>query len=164
MYSFRRMTAADLAMVKRWLETPAVREWWVDADGQPSEPLDEEDLDDEHVATWIVSHKGTPFAFIQDYDPHAFACHHFGYLPLGSRGIDQFIGEPEMIGHGHGSSFIRAHAESLLKAGAPAIGTDPHPGNIRAIRAYEKAGFERGEMRETAWGYCLLMVRRSTTC
>ena len=160
-YSFRRMTAADLPMVRRWLETPAVREWWAEADGQPSDPIEEEDLNDQHVAMWIVSYHGKPFAFIQDYDPHAWTGHHFGHLPAGSRGIDQFIGEPDMIGRGYGSAFIRLHLGVLLRGGAPAIGTDPHPSNARAIRAYEKAGFVRGVERMTEWGRCLLMVRHS---
>lgn len=71
-YSFRRATVADLTMVRRWLETPAVREWWVEADGRPSDPIEEDDLNDPHMAMWIVSYMGNPFAFIQDYDPHAW--------------------------------------------------------------------------------------------
>jgi aminoglycoside 6'-N-acetyltransferase len=153
------MTPADLPMVERWLETPAVREWWVGADGQPSDPFDEDDLNDPHVAMWIVSHMGKPFAFIQDYDPHAWSGHHFGFLPPGSRGIDQFIGDPDMIGRGHGSAFVRAHVDALMARGAPAVGTDPSPTDARAIRSYEKAGFVRQGETETKWGYCLLMTR-----
>ena len=158
-YSFHRIRTTDLSMVQRWLETPAVREWWVDADSQSTDPITEDDLVNPHLAMWIVSYSGKPFAFIQDYDPHAWTDHHFAHLPPGSRGIDQFIGEPDMIGRGHGSAFIRAHVTALEKRGAPAIGTDPNPGNGRAIRAYEKAGFAHQEERETDWGYCLLMVR-----
>jgi aminoglycoside 6'-N-acetyltransferase len=144
-YAFRPMTAADMPMARRWLETPEVRRWWGDADGQVS--LLEEDLDDPRMAMWIVSHESRPFAYIQDYDPRAFAMHHFGDLPPGSRGIDQFIGEPDMLDRGHGSAFIRAHVDRLFAAGAPVVGTDPDPGNARAIRAYEKAGFTA--LRET---------------
>lgn len=164
MYEFRRMTTHDLPIVQRWLETPAVREWWIDADGGPAEPIREEDLGAPDVAMWIVSHAGHPFAFIQDYDPHAWSGHHFCYLPPRSRGIDQFIGKPDMIGRGHGSAFIRMHACALLAQGAPVVGTDPNPGNARAIRAYEKAGFVRGEERSTAWGRCLLMTFGADSC
>jgi len=66
-YSFRRMTLEDLAMIHRWLETPAVREWWIDAD----------DLAEPDVAMWVVSFNDRPFAFMQDYDPHASEGHHF---------------------------------------------------------------------------------------
>lgn len=160
-YTFRLATTADLPLILRWLKTPAVREWWIDAAGQPADPIEEKDLADPHVAMWIVSHLSEPFAFIQDYDPHAWDGHHFGHLPPGSRGIDQFIGEPDMLGHGHGSAFIRAHVDSLIAGGAPAVGTDPSPRNTRAIRAYEKAGFVSREERATEWGYCVLMERRA---
>ena len=73
--------------------------------------------------------------------------------------MDQFIGEPEMIGVGHGSALIRAHAERLFAEGAPAVAADPSPDNPRAIRAYEKAGFQRGPVQDTDWGRCLLMTR-----
>jgi aminoglycoside 6'-N-acetyltransferase len=146
-------------MVLGWLETPAVREWWVDADGQPSDPFDEDDLNDPRVTMWIVCYRDRPFAFMQDYDPHAWPDHHLGFLPPGSRGIDQFIGEPDMIGRGHGSTFVRSHVDTLLAGKAPAVGTDPSPYNSRAIRAYEKAGFVRQTETETQWGRCLLMTR-----
>jgi aminoglycoside 6'-N-acetyltransferase len=158
-YSFRRMTRADLAMIRRWLDAPAVREWWIDADGKPAAPIEADDLAAPAVAMWIVSFDDRPFAFMQDYDPHAWAGHHFAHLPPRSRGIDQFIGEPDMIARGHGSAFIRARVDTLLADGVPAVGTDPHPDNARAIRAYEKAGFLATEVRSTAWGRCLLMER-----
>jgi aminoglycoside 6'-N-acetyltransferase len=70
------------------------------------------------------------------------------------------IGEPDMLDQGHGSAFVRQHFDRLFAAGAPAIGTDPHPANARAIRAYEKAGFAiaSGPL-ETPWGSALLMER-----
>ena len=139
LYGFRPLTAADLPMARRWLATPEVERWWGDADGQVS--ILEEDLEEGRMAMWVVSHRGRPFAYIQDYDPRAWAMHHLGDLPPGSRGIDQFIGEPDMLNRGHGSAFIRAHVGWLFAAGAPAVGTDPDPANARALRAYEKAGF-----------------------
>ena len=76
----------------------------------------------------------------------------------GARGVDQSIGDPDLVGLGHGSAFVRRHVERLFEAGAPAVGTDPHPGNRRAIRAYEKAGFAvRSGPLDTPWGLCLLM-------
>jgi aminoglycoside 6'-N-acetyltransferase len=159
-YAFRPMTAADMPMARRWLTTPEVVRWWGDPDEQAA--LLEEDLDDPRMVMWIVSHEGRPFAYIQDYDPRAFGLHHLGDLPPGSRGIDQFIGEPDMLGRGHGSAFVRAHVDNLFAAGAPAVGTDPDPANPRAIRAYEKAGFRA--LREAPdWEGVpvLLMVREA---
>jgi aminoglycoside 6'-N-acetyltransferase len=157
-YGFRPMTVADLPLVCGWLDTPDVRRWWGDPEEQIA--LLREDLDEPRMAMWIVSYERSPFAYIQDYDPCGWALHHFGALPAGSRGIDQFIGEPDMLDRGHGPAFIRAHVERLFAQGSPAVGVDPDPANARAIRAYEKAGFRT--LRETAdqeGARVLLMVR-----
>jgi aminoglycoside 6'-N-acetyltransferase len=159
-YHFRPMTADDLPMAARWLATPEVQRWWGDPESEIR--LLEEDLDEARMAMWIVSHEGRPFAYIQDYDPLSWAMHHFARLPPGSRGIDQFIGEPDMLNRGHGSAFIRAHVDHLLAAGAPVVGTDPDPANARAIRAYEKAGFTADrEGRDADGELVLLMARRA---
>ena len=68
-------------------------------------------------------------------------------------------GEPDLVGKGHGSAFIRAYADRLLAAGAPMVLTDPDPTNRRAIRAYEKAGFTPDHVVDTSEGPALLMVR-----
>ena len=151
-YAFRPMVTVDLPLVNAWLATPDVARWWEGA-------IDRDDLADPASRQWIVSHAGVAFAYLQDYDPHAEVGHPFEGLPPGSLGIDQFIGVPEMLGQGHGSAFIRAHIEALFERGAPAVGTDPHPDNARAIRAYEKAGFSPGPLCNADWGPCLLMTR-----
>ena len=84
-----------------------------------------------------------------------------GEHPRGTRGIDQFIGEPDMVDRGHGSAFIRAFIERVLANGAPRVITDPDPDNDRAIRAYEKAGFEKVHLVDTSDGTALLMVRNA---
>lgn len=152
-YAFRPVEPEDLPMLRRWRAEPLVSEWW----GSPELEDPGEVLADPRVAMWIVSHSA-PFAYAQDYSPHDWEDHPFAHLPPGSRGIDQYIGEPGMIGRGHGSAFVRLHCERLLAAGAPAIGTDPHPDNLRAIRAYEKAGFRiASDPMDTIWGRALLM-------
>ena len=83
----------------------------------------------------------------------------FGQHPAGTRGIDLFIGEPDMIELGHGSALIRAFVDDRLRQGAPRMVTDPDPANLRAVRAYEKAGFEKDRMVDTPDGPALLMVR-----
>ena len=51
----------------------------------------------------------------------------FAYLPTGARGIDQYIGELDMIGVGHGTAFVKVHTQRLFSSGTMVIGTDPHP-------------------------------------
>jgi aminoglycoside 6'-N-acetyltransferase len=154
MYRFRPVVEADLSLITRWRETSHVREWWGPVEGED----EREKLADSRIAMWIVELDGRPFAFAQDYDVHGWDPHPFSYLPAGSRGIDQFIGEADMLDKGHGSAFVRQHVERLFAEGAPAVGTDPHPLNVRAQRAYVKAGFSVvSEPMETPWGRAVLM-------
>jgi aminoglycoside 6'-N-acetyltransferase len=155
-YHFRPATGADLPLLRAWRRRPHIVSWW----GPPDDEDPEEALADPHTAAWIVELGGRPFAYAQDYDPRAEPLHHFARLPPGSRGIDQSIGEPDMLNQGHGSAFVRAYCERLFAAGAPAIATDPHPDNARAIRACEKAGFAAvGGAVATRWGPALPMER-----
>ena len=156
-YAFRRMTPADLDLVNGWLAAPHVSQWWVDADG-PSEPITSADFDEPDFRMSLVLQDGEPFAYMQDYNPHLYPGHHFEDRPAPARGVDQFIGLPDMVGRGHGSAFIRQRVEHLFAEGVAVVVTDPHPANHRAVRAYEKAGFvPYGEQNSPQWGHILLM-------
>jgi aminoglycoside 6'-N-acetyltransferase len=156
-YRFRAMSVEDLPMVRRWLEAPHVREWWGDPDTQFA--LVSEDLTHPAMDQFIVAAGDRPFAYLQCYDPAAWPDSGLGMQPAGARGIDQFIGEVDMIGRGHGSTLIRSIVDKLLREGTPRVMTDPDPANIRAVRAYEKAGFQKSHVVETPDGCALLMVR-----
>jgi aminoglycoside 6'-N-acetyltransferase len=153
-YAFRPMTAMDFEIVRRWLATPHVAQWW----GDPREQF-ALISEDPAMAQFIVSQNDRPFAYLQCYDPTAWPDNGLGEQPGGTRGIDQFIGEEDMIDRGHGSALIRVFVDDLLKAGTPRTVTDPDPRNSRAIRAYEKAGFQKNRLVETPDGRALLMVR-----
>lgn len=157
-YHFRPATGADLPMLRRWREVPDVLTWW--GAWQHPEAEFEAHLAEPAMAMWIVELDGRPFAFTQDYACHAWDPHPFSHLPAGSRGVDLYIGESDMLDRGHGSALLRGQCDRLFAAGVPAIGTDPHPDNIRARRAYEKAGFAvvSGPV-ETRWGRAVLMER-----
>lgn len=155
-YTFLPMTAADLPLIRRWLGEAHVREWWGDPDEQLA--LVGGDLDDPAMDQFIVLADNRPFGYLQCYSLTAWNTG-FGLQPEGTRGIDQFIGESDMISHGHGSAFIRAFVDEQLRNGLPRIVTDPDPLNSRAVRAYEKAGFVRDQMVDTPDGPALLMVR-----
>ncbi|MGL3212147.1 GNAT family N-acetyltransferase [Bradyrhizobium sp. BR 1433] len=155
-YHFRLMTPADLPQIKQWLALPHVREWW----GDPAEQyaLVSGDLDEPAMDQFIVATDGSDLGYIQCYDLTAWNSG-FGAQPEGTRGIDLFIGEPNMMAGGHGSALIRAFVDDRLAQGAPRIVTDPDPANARAIRAYEKAGFQKMGMVDTLDGPALLMAR-----
>jgi aminoglycoside 6'-N-acetyltransferase len=155
-YTFRSAAPADLPLLRVWLRTPEVACWWGDPDEQAA--LLQEDLDQPRMVMRIVSFEGRPFAYVQDYAVDAWPQPHLAGLPAGSRAIDAFVGEPEMIGRGHGSIFLRLLAERLKAAGAPVVVIDPALANARARRAYARAGFRGHALVKTEEGPAILMI------
>ena len=64
--------------------------------------------------------------------------------------MDQFIGIPELWNHGIGSEYVRLALRYLVEQKhADVVLLDPHKDNLRAVKAYEKAGFRIiGELPE----------------
>ncbi|MEM7296081.1 MAG: GNAT family N-acetyltransferase [Pseudomonadota bacterium] len=140
-YHFRPITRADFPMVARWLSAPHIDGWWGPAEVEL--PLIEEELAAPHIDMCIVTHRGHPFAYLQDYPAeHYGAPQYAGYRR--ARAIDVFLGDPAFLGQGHAAGFLAQRADELLSAGAKAVVVDPDPANARAIRTYAKAGFEKG--------------------
>lgn len=159
-YFFRPANAEDLDLLNAWRKEPHVAEWW---DG--GTPYTADKLDRPDVTMRIVEADGLPFALVQDYDVHGKDGHHFAHLQNGARGMDQFIGEPSMLGRGHGSAFIAKRMAELFATGVPVLAVDPHPDNSRAIAIYRKIGFKiAGEQRETDWGTILPMEASHPAC
>lgn len=141
------MTAADLPLMRRWLEAPHMMEWW----GEPETELGYiRDMIEGRDTTrpFIFSVDGEPVGYIQYW----FIGHHqnvewiadhpwLAALPADAIGIDLSIGDRANLGRGLGSSALRIFAERLAGDGHQTIIIDPDPNNVRAVRAYEKAGF-----------------------
>ena len=155
-YAFRAVSRADLPLIRRWLETPEVVHWWGEPDAQYE--LVSGDLDHPDMDQFLVTLDDRAFGYIQTYAVSTWN-QGFGAHPKKTHGIDQFIGEPHMIGRGHGSRFIKGFVDCLLGEGIPRVVTDPDLTNARAVRAYEKAGFQRDRIVDTPDGPILLMVR-----
>jgi aminoglycoside 6'-N-acetyltransferase len=155
-YVFHPMSSGDLPLLGNWLETPEVVRWWGRPDQQYA--LVSGDLAHPDMDQFIVALGDQPFGYIQCYKLSTWN-QGFGEQPPMTRGIDQFIGVSDMIGHGHGSGFIRQFTESLLASGIPRVVTDPDPDNARAVRAYANAGFQSDRVVDTPDGPALLMVR-----
>lgn len=156
-YTLRQVVADDLPTIGAWLDRPHVAEWWDDVEDKLAEIRAA--MVDPATKPFIVELDGRPIAYIQCYDPHLEEGHPYRDQPRGTLGIDQFIGEPELVGVGHGSRFVAAFVEGLFRDGARRVITDPHPANGRAIRAYEKAGFRGFGTRTTIYGDALMMAR-----
>jgi aminoglycoside 6'-N-acetyltransferase len=163
---FQRMVA--------WRNRPHVRQWW-DTDDPP---LELESAKTKYrprtkpgskTTACIIELDARPIGYLQFYrwSDYRADAEEIGFTPEDRWwGIDIFIGEPDLIGRGYGSRAVSILCEYLCaerSAAAVALTTDMN--NAKAIRAYEKAGFEkraqvldtdtRDGVRVKAW----LMVR-----
>ena len=127
-------------MFKDWLGQPHLNGWWGDSGTEAR--LVEEDMGGDVVDMRIVELGSTPFAYIQDYNAHAFDAPQYAGQPDDARAIDTFLGDPAFLGQGHGSGYIAARLSELRRS-YPTVLADPDPKNTRAIAAYGRAGFRK---------------------
>ena len=137
-------------MARRWLLQPHVRRWWND------DP-DEKDYPEGTLAEWraavrgedptdmyVIHMDGRPIGVMQAYrvDSYPDYVAQLGPLPAPAFSLDVFIGEPDLIGKGHGVALMRAFLPSAFdKYGVDYCVIGPARANVSAIRSYEKAGF-----------------------
>ena len=144
------MRQEDFPLARRWLLNPHVRRWWND------DP-EEHDYPEGTLAEWLTAIRGEdptdmfviafdrrPIGVIQSYRVQDYPEYvaELGELPEPALSIDVFIGEPELIGKGHGPALMRAFLGLAFERYALdycVIG--PSKANVAAIRSYEKAGF-----------------------
>ncbi len=123
-------------MLMRWLADPGVQEFH----GRPPESLAQAHdiyLVAEDAPCWrfIIEDQGRPVGEVQYYHP---------YLnERWSAGIDIFIGEPGDRNRGLGTEAVRTLLQHLFEMkGVNRVTIGPEPVIRRAIRSYEKTGFQ----------------------
>ncbi len=100
----------------------------------------------------IIEYQDTPIGYGQVYRVRGKLFEEYCYPETDELiyAMDQFIGNPNYWNKGIGSRYIVAICEFLRNhKNANAVILDPHKNNLRAIRAYQKAGFKIiGELLE----------------
>jgi aminoglycoside 6'-N-acetyltransferase len=141
-FAFRRLAAADLPLVARWLHLPHVRA----AFGEPREWLDEigANQDADWVRHYLADHRGAPAGFAQHYDTSRAPRGPWSAQPPGTAGLDFLLGEPALLGRGLGRALVREFADFAAAAtGATRLILDPNPANRASVRCAEAAGFRQ---------------------
>ncbi|MEP2703785.1 MAG: GNAT family N-acetyltransferase [Roseibium sp.] len=148
MISFRPVTEYDLPMLAEWLARPHWRQWWGDPEtelGYIKDMLGGSDttmpfifqLDGEdkgYIQVWSIGdQQGTEW--VKEYP-------WLELLPGEAVGVDLSLAHPDEMSKGLGSKTLQAFVRKLRRDGHTRIIIDPDPGNHRAVRAYEKAGFK----------------------
>lgn len=91
---------------------------------------------------------GRPIGFVQIIDPAEEDSHYWGEVEPNLLAIDIWIGEKEDLGKGYGTVMMNLAIDRCFqKPEVTAILIDPLESNVRAIKFYQKLGFEFVEKR-----------------
>ena len=157
---FRPLARSDLSLLRHWLNTPHVYEWWgrhgapgsLGGPGAAAATVAEVEAKYgptiDHGGTthrYIIECDGQSVGLIQWYHLRDFA----GYAraisedPTTCAGLDVFVGEPAFIGRGWGTGAIQQFVANIVfqQPDVTRVVAGPAKTNARSIRAFEKAGF-----------------------
>lgn len=140
----RPLCEADRPRVETWLTRPHVSAWW----GDPCEVSMQ--VWDPEASLRIIELDGRSAGLIRSG---------LGMLHgAPAVTLDILLAEVDDLGQGHGSRAL-ALRDQELDTSLPLLGR-PSIDNLRAIRAYEKAGFTRQlRLQDPVRGRCWCMVR-----
>ena len=145
----------------RWLIQNHVQRWW----GDPA--LNLVDFDEQPPRQHLIVLAGEePIGYVrwQRLLGKELAAMGVSGLPDGCANIDLFIGEPEWLGRGAGPAALGLLLKLLqVDPAVPVAAVSTSVRNVRAIRAYEKAGFQRYcQYDESESGLYWIMIARLT--
>lgn len=145
--AFAPVTLADLPMLADWLERPHWREWWGDPEtelGYIRDMIEGRDT----TRPFVFSEDGVDLGYIQVWyvadqrvEPWLTRAPWLAALPDDAVGVDLSIADAAWLGRGLGTRVLTAFVARLRALGHRTIVIDPDPANLRAVRAYERAGF-----------------------
>ncbi len=163
--TLRLMTADDLPMLHEWLNRAHVVEWW----GSEAERLSFDEVRAKYLPRVTDGARVTPYIAMLDDRAIGYAQSYAAkdagggwwedVTDPGVRGIDQFLANENLLGQGWGTKLVTSLVDLLFRDPlVTMIQTDPDPNNARAIRCYEKAGFQAERTVVTPDGEALYMV------
>ncbi len=171
--SIRPLAAGDGPHLYRWLNDPTVLTYY---DGRDT-PADWDYIEHHYmrktghpVQGCMVEWHNKPAGFLQVYPLDFKDVERFGFPAYEySVGMDMFLGETSLWGHGLGTQLTRWASDTLLNYwGAHRVILDPRISNARAVHVYQKCGFVIltrlicHEYHEGVWEDCWLMEKRRT--
>jgi aminoglycoside 6'-N-acetyltransferase len=131
----------DARLLETWLRKPHVSRWW----GDPAETAAEAAEPSAGGGEALITAGGMPVGYVRWQVPTRADLDAAGLheVPADVVDVDVAIGEAGMLGRGVGSRALSLLCEQLFRGGASTIMSATSVANLRAVRAFEKAGFAR---------------------
>lgn len=168
----RNLTEKDFPLLLKWLTDERVLEFY----GGRDKKYTLETIEKHFTEAWqaevlrvIIEYQNKPIGYGQIYKMYDELYAEYNYPKIEEivYGMDQFIGEVDYWSKGIGTKYLKMIFEFLkAERNADAVILDPHQNNLRAIKAYQKAGFriindlKEHELHEGKKEDCFLMEYR----
>lgn len=167
----RNLELDDKYLLAKWLSDPEILQYYEGRDNPfDVKKVEEKFFEEEDDATrCLVEFDGEPIGYIQFYEVDEGERITYGFADVMESiyGMDQFIGESAYWDKGVGTQLVRSMVAYLMdEKGADCVVMDPQTWNERAIRCYEKCGFEKvkllpaNEWHEGEYRDCWLVEHR----
>ena len=152
MVVLRKATIADQEVLELWDQQPHVM------DSDPNDDWNwayELTRDPDWREQLIAEVDGRPIGIVQIIDPAREESHYWGDISECYRAIDIWIGLEEDLGKGYGTQMMALSLDICFKD--PSVNEvliDPLASNTKAIRLYERIGFEYVQDRKFGEDFC----------
>ena len=171
--TFRPLAADDIPQLHAWLNNPLVARWYgLGVENIPFPTLEQVETNylprvrgEKPTFCYLMLLGERAFGYVQAYRVGSYP-DYAAVIDVNrdAWGIDIFIGEDDCRDRGLGAAALRLFIERLVftRPNVETVVIAPNPENTRAIRSYEKAGFEH---LKTVWvemenDYECVMVQR----
>ena len=146
---FRPMQFDDIPLWQQWRALPHVKDVWFIEGYEPADYVYQKIEGNGYDYPFIIYVDGQPIGYIVCCDLYSYrtVCPNpkgnFTQEEPGTFCLDLFIGETDYLNRGYGTEIVKQFSDYLTQAfKAKKILIDPAVSNKRAIRCYEKAGFQ----------------------
>lgn len=143
------MQEKDISLWKKWSDVPHVKEVWFIEGYETTAYIYQKIKGNGYDHPFIIFMNDKPIGYIQCCDLYAYRalCPKpkglFIQEEPGTFCADLFIAESDYLNKGYGTEIVKLFTQKIIQEfGAKKILIDPAASNQRAIRCYEKTGFE----------------------
>jgi len=159
--SFKPIESRDIEQVFTWVHQPEIARWYQETSNwEDFQQKFEQKSHSEYCFGFMVYIDDVPIGYMQYYLADKVGNNWWPEEKAGTVGIDQFIGNLDYLGKGFGTQFISEFIQKklLIQKFVNKIIVDVDPENKRAIRCYQKVGFNEVGLINTPDGIALLMI------
>lgn len=160
MFRFKEFSEEHIVLFRHWLNQDHIKLYWQETDSD--EELKRKYLTEfkaRSVYPFVIEYQNQMIGYIQYYNAYKIGDGWWENEEQGTFGIDLMIGDLNFVGKGLGTQIIKEFVNyvNTLEPSMSSVIIDPEPKNKRAIKTFEKAGFQVEKEIVTPNGDAVLM-------